>query len=71
MAYLGNRSLPAKKYKAKTVKGEEYCVSTITGDQNRDSMESLMYTVQDGGDHTNCQERTLGAPKSWPAEQKV
>lgn len=68
MAYLGNRSLEKEKYKAKTIKGEEYCVSTTTGDQNRDSAESLMYKINDGGDHTNCKMHEVGAPTSWPAE---
>ena len=62
MAYLGNRSLPTEKYKYKDNRGNEYCVSTVTGDQNRDSAESLMYSVNDGGDHTQCKERVLGAP---------
>ncbi len=71
MAYLGNRSLPTSKFTYKDSRGNEYCVSTETGDQNRPSAESLMYSVQDGGDHTNCKERELGVPTSWPAEQKV
>lgn len=38
--------------------GTEHPYHTDTGEEQI-CMESLMYTIQDGGDHTNCQSREL------------
>ena len=59
---------PKPKYTYTDGSGSQYCVSTETGDQNRPSMESLRYTIQDGGDQSQCSMKVVGAPTSWPAE---
>lgn len=48
--------------------GTFHNVSTETGDQNRTSMADLMYHIEDGGDHSQCTMKVVGAPSSWPAE---
>jgi len=67
MAYAPIKMPPKPKYTYTDGSGSQYCVSTETGDQNRPSMESLRYTIEDGGDHSRCKEKTLSVAP-WPAE---
>jgi hypothetical protein len=51
--------------------GHVYPATTNTTTEPCESMESLEYSIQEGGDLTKCKTRVVGAPRSWPAEQVI
>lgn len=48
--------------------GHVYPTTTHTSQEPCVSGETQEYTLQEGGDHTNCTKKVIGAPTSWPAQ---